>query len=297
MTNVRKAIWEGPAARVDRVLPALGLARSRTHAAQLIDAKAVRIGNRTAVKPSASVGTGVRVTVLARDEWVSRSAAKLVHALDVFAVRPEGLCLDVGASTGGFTQVLLSRGATDVIALDVGHDQLDPAIRGDSRVRVVEGCNARYLTAASLAEAAGTSDPPSLIVGDLSFISLTLVLPALANITEPEATALLLIKPQFEVGREQVHGGVVRDRSQHEAAIHRVRDGALQSGFSVCGLTASPIAGTHGNREYLVHLQRLDDRHSSPAAGSVQQNRREWNQTVSAVVWDDAASAADDHRS
>ena len=259
MTSVRKQTWDGPSQRVDTALAELGLARSRNHAASLVRYQRVRIGNKLAKKPSQTVPSGSVVTLLGGVDYVSRSAVKLVAALQRFAPRlkvADKLALDVGASTGGFTQVLLEAGAREVIALDVGHGQLDPLLRNDPRVRVVEGCNARYLDRETLTEVSGTDAPVDVVVGDVSFISLTKILPALAAISHPGTQCALLVKPQFEVGKETVHNGVVRSRKAHADALTKVIAAALTQGFYTIDITVSPIEGSYGNREFLIHLAR-----------------------------------------
>jgi 23S rRNA (cytidine1920-2'-O)/16S rRNA (cytidine1409-2'-O)-methyltransferase len=189
------------------------------------------------------------------ERWVGRGALKLEAALAAFAVPVAGrLALDVGASTGGFTQVLLEHGATRVIALDVGHDQLVPLLREDPRVVTVEGVNARFLDAPALAEASGVPDRPQVITADLSFISLRQVLPAIAAVAAAEADAVVLIKPQFEVGRGAVREGLVRDAKARATAVRDVLRSAEEVGFVVAGLVPSPVPGGAGNREALAHL-------------------------------------------
>lgn len=257
------AVWAGEAARLDRVLPELGLARSRSQAAELIAGGLVQVDDAPAAKAAQRIAPGVRLEVAGIDHYVSRAAHKLVAGLDAFGVNVRGLlALDVGASTGGFTQVLLERGAEAVIALDVGHGQLAETIREDPRVRVVEGCNARELTPSALAERSGVDEAPGLVVGDLSFISLGLVLPALVSVAAREAQFVLLIKPQFEVGRQGVSGGIVTDPELARTAVERVILAAQELGLDCCGLAASPIAGEHGNREVLACFAR--DQASDP---------------------------------
>lgn len=263
--------WAGDAERLDRALVELGLVRSRSRAAELIGAGTVDIDGTPASKPGARVRAGALLTVRGDDHYVSRGAHKLVAALDTFAIDPTGrLALDLGASTGGFTQVLLERGAREVLAVDVGHDQLAAEIRADDRVRVVEGCNARELDADMLARLTGVDERPSLVVADLSFISLTLILPAIARCTDDGAELALLIKPQFEVGR--VRDGVVTDPGLWADAIDRVLRSAAEHGLAYRALAPSPIAGSEGNREFLVFLTR------GPAA-----DPREWEGRVHEV--------------
>lgn len=252
----RERAWQGEPARLDRVLPELGLARSRSQAAELIAAGQVSVDGRVVAKAGARVDPGARVRAAGADHYVSRGARKLLEALDRFGVDPgDRLALDLGASTGGFTQVLLERGARLVLAIDVGHDQLAPGLRGDPRVRLVEGCNARELTRGGLAAATGAPGLPSVVVADLSFISLRLVLPAISRVASPDADVVLLIKPQFEVGRQGVREGIVGDPALHASAIRDVLGVAADWGLGAAGLAPSPIAGASGNREFLVHLR------------------------------------------
>lgn len=258
--DASSAVWQGSAERLDRVLPELGLVRSRSRAAELIASGEVRVDGRVATKAGARVAAGATIVVSGTDRYVSRGAHKLIAGLDGFGIAAaDRLALDLGASTGGFTQVLLERGAREVLAVDVGHDQLVPELREDPRVRVVEGCNARELTAAGLAADTGVAEAPMLVVADLSFISLTLILPAIARVAAPRAELILLIKPQFEVGRTGIREGIVVDPALRAEAIRTVLGSAAENGFAVRGLAPSPIAGSHGNREFLVHLSRGGD--------------------------------------
>ncbi len=242
--------------RLDAAVAERGLARSRTHAAQLITAGLVSVDGQPVVKASMRVGDDQQIAVAASDHYVSRAAHKLIAALDGFGVDVAGrTCLDLGASTGGFTQVLRERGAARVLAVDVGHGQLDPVIAADPGVTVVEGFNVRYMTVPSLAEAAGDSIRPEIVTGDLSFISLTLVLPAIAAVIGADAHVVLLVKPQFEVGRTGVREGLVTDAAARADAVAGVLWSAWDAGLGTAGVLASPIAGTHGNREFLVHLR------------------------------------------
>lgn len=274
-TEVREdgEVWEGAAERLDRVLPQLGLARSRSRAAELIAGGGVLLDGAPAAKAGVRVDPGSRITVVGSDHYVSRAAHKLIAGLDLFGVDPAGrVALDLGASTGGFTQVLLERGATAVQAIDVGHDQLVPELRADSRVRLVEGRNARELTPENLAADTGIPEAPSLVVADLSFISLTLVLPAIARCAASDADLVLLIKPQFEVGR--VRDGVVTDPVQWAEAIRTVLGAASEHGIVACGLAASPIAGGSGNREFLAHFARGE------RAGAETADPTEWEERI-----------------
>lgn len=256
--------------RLDAAVAARGLARSRTHAASLIAAGFVSVDGRVVVKASYSVTDDAQIAVAAHDHYVSRAAHKLIAALDGFGIAVAGrLALDLGASTGGFTQVLRERGARRVLAVDVGHEQLAEAVRADSGVVGVEGFNVRYMTPESLAEATGENAAPAVVVGDLSFISLELVLPAIAAVAAQNADVVLLIKPQFEVGRTGVRGGLVTDPATRADAVARVVWSAWDAGLSMRGILPSPILGTHGNAEFLVHM--------SPGS---QSNPSEWTQEI-----------------
>ncbi|MER7367399.1 TlyA family RNA methyltransferase [Nonomuraea wenchangensis] len=240
--------------RLDSELVRRGLARSREQAAQLIDAGRVTVGGQTARKPATQVETASAIVVAASPDdpdYVSRGAHKLLGALEAFpALAVEGRrCLDAGASTGGFTDVLLRRGVAHVLAVDVGYGQLAWSLRTDERVTVMERVNVRDLTPEMVGE------PPTLVVGDLSFISLRLVLPALAAVAAPRADFVMLVKPQFEVGKELVGaGGVVRDPALRAQAVRDAAAKALELGLSIRGVTASPLPGPSGNVEYLLWL-------------------------------------------
>lgn len=260
-------------ARLDAELVRRGLSRSRALAVLAIEEGRVSVDGRPALKPSIRVGADAVLAVDGDDRWVSRSAGKLDAALDAFRVDPAGrLALDVGASTGGFTQVLLERGARAVIALDVGHGQLATPIREDPRVHVVEGVNARELTPALLAETSGVAETPDLVVADLSFIPLGLVLPALVATTGLAAEYLLLVKPQFEVGRTGVREGVVTNRDARHDAVSGVLWGAWDLGLGTAGVISSPVVGTAGNQEYLVWL-----------SATVGGNPTEWGGAIDAL--------------
>ncbi len=240
--------------RIDLLLVERGLAESRTKAQALVMAGAVVVGEARVDKPGALVDPGLPIRLkedAAPRRWVSRGALKLEGALEAFPIDPRGrVCADLGASTGGFTDVLLQRGAARVYAVDVGYGQLHPRLRGDPRVVVRERENARALTAASLGERV------SLVVGDLSFISLRLVLPAVKAILAPGGEAVLLVKPQFEVGKGEVgKGGVVRDEAKRRAALEGIVAVAAALGFEVLGHAESPIEGPAGNREWLLALR------------------------------------------
>ncbi|MBG0816999.1 TlyA family RNA methyltransferase [Planomonospora sp. ID82291] len=255
-------------ARLDSELVRRKLARSREQAAQLIEAGRVTVGGRTAAKPATQVDTASAIVVTAAEEgpdYVSRGAHKLVGALAAFG--PKGLavrgrrCLDAGASTGGFTDVLLREGAAHVLAVDVGYGQLAWSLRTDERVTVMERVNVRDLTPEMVGEA------PTLVVGDLSFISLRLVLPALTACAAPEADFAMLVKPQFEVGRERVGaGGVVRDPALRAQAVRDVAEAARALGLAVRGVTASPLPGPSGNVEYVIWLGKGE---GAPPVGDI----------------------------
>ena len=241
--------------RLDAALAARGLARSRTHAATLIAEGRVSVDGKPVVKSSTLVADDSAIEVSGTDHYVSRAAHKLIAGLDAFGIDVRGrVALDMGASTGGFTQVLRERGADPVIAVDVGHGQLAASVSADPGVVSIEGFNVRYMTPASLAEASRVDVAPSIITGDLSFISLAHVLPAARAIAAPDADLVLLIKPQFEVGRTAVKGGLVTNPTLRADAVSTVLWTAWDHGLGTCGLIASPLAGTHGNREYVAHL-------------------------------------------
>ena len=240
--------------RLDTELVRRGLARSREQAADLVAAGRVEVRGTRASKPAAMVDPAdpVRVLAVPGDEFVSRGAHKLIGALDAFAVPVEGRrCLDAGASTGGFTEVLLRRGATAVAAVDVGYGQLAWTLRNDSRVTVLERTNVRAL----LPDAIG--GPVELTVADLSFISLRLVLPALAACTADGGDLVPMVKPQFEVGKDRVGpGGVVREPALRADAVIGVAAAAAELGLGVAGVVASPLPGPSGNVEFFLWLRR-----------------------------------------
>ncbi|MDA8229843.1 MAG: TlyA family RNA methyltransferase [Magnetospirillum sp.] len=236
--------------RVDQLLVERGLAESRARAQAMVMAGLVTAGGRRVDKAGAQLAEGTALEVKGQDHpWVSRGGLKLVEALDRFGLDVRGaVCVDVGASTGGFTDVLLSRGAAKVYAVDVGHGQLAWKLRQDGRVVVMERTNARYLTAAQVPE------PIDVVVCDASFIGLETVLPAALALARDGATLVALIKPQFEVGKGRVgKGGVVREPELHAEVCQRISDwlGALP-GWSVVGLCESPIKGPEGNKEFLI---------------------------------------------
>ncbi len=235
--------------RLDRLLLSRGLARSRSHARALVVAGAVRVDGVPVTKPSARVPDGAEVTA-ATDHYVSRAAHKLLGVLDQLQVRVGGRALDAGSSTGGFTQVLLERGCAPVYAVDVGTDQLVSSLRCDPRVVVREQTNLRDLTLAHLDDT-----PVDLVVADVSFISLTLLVEPLAAVIRPGGRMLLMVKPQFEVGRARLgSGGVVREPALHRKAVDTVLEVAGRQGWYAHAVTPSPLPGPAGNREFFVLL-------------------------------------------
>ena len=242
--------------RLDKLLVDRALVPSRERARALILAGKVVVGEHAVDKAGAQVAEDAPVRLKGEDiPYVSRGGLKLEKGLDHFAVDPAGrVAVDVGASTGGFTDCLLQRGATKVFAVDVGYGQLAWSLREDPRVVNLERTNIRELTTERLGER------PSLAVIDASFISLDKVLPPTLALLAPDAEVLALIKPQFEVGKGQVgKGGVVRDAEQHAAVVERIRTLAETLGCLVLGVTESPILGPKGNREFLIHLRRKDE--------------------------------------
>jgi 23S rRNA (cytidine1920-2'-O)/16S rRNA (cytidine1409-2'-O)-methyltransferase len=242
--------------RLDSLVVERGLAGSRERARALILAGQVAVDGQVVSKAGASVGAGSDVRLLQPDHpYVGRGGLKLAHALDAFGIDPRGWrALDVGASTGGFTDVMLQRGAATVLALDVGHGQLDWKLRTDPRVVVLERVNARTLTADQLPDRMRSFD---VITVDVSFISLRQVLPPLAPLLEPGGHLVLLVKPQFEAGRAEVgKGGIVKDPLVHARVVEEVADAASKLGLTRAGDTPSPIAGAEGNREFFLHLRR-----------------------------------------
>ena len=236
--------------RLDQMLVDRGLVESRARAQALVMAGKVYAGTRRLDKPGQTLPEDTALSVKGQEHpWVSRGGQKLAHALDAFALDVRGgTALDLGAATGGFTDVLLQNGAARVTAVDVGHGQLAWSLRQDDRVRVLERTNARHLTRAQVPEA------PDVIVCDASFIGLETLLPAALDLAAPGARLVALIKPQFEVGRERVgKGGVVRDPALHAEVCDRISAWlAARPGWSVLGVTQSPIKGPEGNVEFLI---------------------------------------------
>ena len=237
--------------RLDQLLVDRGLAPTRSRAQALVLAGKVRVGEGDAARHDIKAGDMVSLDapldVAAGREWVSRGAHKLIAALDAFAIDPAGMvAVDVGASTGGFTDVLLARGATRVYAIDVGYGQLADRLRSDPRVVSMERVNARTLTAATLPE------PADLAVIDVAFISLGLVLGPVRSVLREQGTIVALVKPQFEAGRADVPGGVVRDRGVHLRVLREAAETARRLGLGTRDVVASPIQGPEGNREFLA---------------------------------------------
>jgi len=237
--------------RADLYLVETGVFPSRAQAQAAIKAGGVRVNGRVIRKAAEKIEAGAEVEAKAAHPWVGRGGMKLDHALETFDIDVTGKsCLDLGASTGGFTDVLLSRGAERVYAVDVGHNQLHARLRADPRVVVMEGQDARELTAEQIGA-------PEVIVVDASFIPLATILPRTLDLVAPRALLVALIKPQFEVGRKHVgRGGIVRDTSARERAVSDVAAFLNAAGWEVEGLTESPITGGSGNRETLIWARK-----------------------------------------
>lgn len=262
--------------RIDSLLVEKSLARSRGHAADLIQAGRVFIGLKQVKKPAQAVELDAEIKVLPADEYVSRAGIKLAHALDKFRdLEVVGkTALDVGASTGGFTDVLLRRGADRVVAIDVGHDQMDENLKNNPRVFSIESLNAREVTLDLLERETGLTNLSfSIAVADLSFISLTLVIDQLSKLA-PNADFVFLIKPQFEVGKQSLSAsGIVSDHRLRSFAIKQVIDSCFESRLGVKGLEKSDLPGTHGNIEYLLWV-----------SGAEPVNRSKWNRVIDELV-------------
>jgi len=238
--------------RLDQLVTDKGLASSRERARALILAGQVVVDGSPVTKAGTAVDSAAQVELLAPDHpYVGRGGVKLAHALDTFQIAVHGReALDIGASTGGFTDVLLQRGATRVIALDVGHGQLDWTLRNDPRVVVIEHFNARHLTPEALP---GRVD---IVTIDVSFISLTQILPVIPALLRGDADVIALVKPQFEAGRAEVKKGIVRDPAIHSRVVEHVSSTAAEVGLTPMGSIPSPITGQKGNVEFLLHLRR-----------------------------------------
>lgn len=237
--------------RLDVALVERGLFDTREKAQRAIMAGQVLVDGQPATKAGQQASPDSDFSVTAREKYVGRGGYKIEAALDAFGVDPAGrVCVDIGSSTGGFTDCLLQRGAARVYAVDVGHGQLDWKLRQDPRVDVREGINARYLDPADFAP------PPNLAVSDVSFISLTLIFPAIFALLPPEADMVVLIKPQFELARGDVgRGGIVRDEEARLRAVEKIRKFINQAGRQWCGHITSPITGRDGNVEFLAHIK------------------------------------------
>lgn len=252
--------------RADQLLVARGLASSRTLARRLIEAGRVHSDGRAVARPADLLADDARLSIAPGDEdrYVSRGGLKLAGALEQTALDPTGLdCLDVGQSTGGFTDCLLQSGARHVLGIDVGHRQLHPRLQQDARVTAIEGINARAIDAAALGEAMPARGF-GLIVVDVSFISLTLVMPALGTLTAVDGHLLALVKPQFEVGRDALDGrGIVRSAELFEGVRDKVTACARQCGWIPLHWLESPIRGGDGNTEFFIHAARETVRHGT----------------------------------
>lgn len=239
--------------RLDKIMVARGLAASRERAHALILAGEVWVNDLPAPKPGMQLLPDARIRLAGEElPWVSRGALKLLHALEQWSIRPDGwVCLDVGASTGGFTEVLLTHGAARVYAVDVGYGQLAWKLQQDPRVVSIERSNIRHLEPERIPE------PVDFLTMDVSFISLTVALPPALSFLRAGGSGVVLIKPQFEVGRGEVgKGGVVRDPLQHEAAVEKIRLLTQTLGLEARGVLPSPITGPKGNREFLFHFAK-----------------------------------------
>ena len=237
--------------RLDQLVTERGLAPSRERARALILGGHVTVSGETVTKAGAQVDDSAEVVLVAPDHpYVGRGGLKLAHALDTFHIEVSGReALDIGASTGGFTDVLLRRGATRVVALDVGHGQFDWTLRNDPRVVVIERFNARHL---ALADIPGQVD---VVAIDVSFISLRQILPVIPPLLRPGADVVALVKPQFEAGRAEVRKGVIRDEAVHQRVVEEIAAAAAGVGLTPMGSTSSPITGQKGNVEFLLHLR------------------------------------------
>ena len=251
MEDIQKAAEEGRI-RIDQLIVKRGLARSRERARELIRRGCVSIGGKTVMKPGETVSVESEIVLQgAEDDFVSRGGWKLQGAFEAFGLNVEGMdCLDAGASTGGFTDVLLRHGARKVFAVDVGTDQLDPKLKEDDRVISLENTNIRTMDPSLI-------EPCGFFCADLSFISLTLVLEPIGHLVKENALGVVLVKPQFEAGREYIgKGGIVKDPKVHIRVLEKVIRAAEEAGFVPKGLKGSPIRGGDGNIEYLLLLEK-----------------------------------------
>jgi 23S rRNA (cytidine1920-2'-O)/16S rRNA (cytidine1409-2'-O)-methyltransferase len=240
-----------PKVRLDQLVVERGLASSRERARAMILAAQVSVDGHVLTKAGVQIERGADVALVTPDHpYVGRGGLKLSHALDAFGIAVEGRdALDIGASTGGFTDVLLQRGAARVVALDVGHGQLDWKLRNDPRVLTIEHFNARHLTLADL------PGPVDIITIDVSFISLRQILPVVPSLLRPDADVVALVKPQFEAGRIEVRKGVVREENIRTRVLDEIRAAAAAVGLTPAAVTLSPITGQKGNVEFLLHLR------------------------------------------
>ena len=237
--------------RLDQLVLDRGLAPSRERARALILAGHVLVAGRPVTKAGTAIDAEAQIDLVAPDHpYVGRGGLKLAHALDTFHIPVAGRdCLDIGASTGGFTDVMLQRGATRVVALDVGHGQIDWTLRNDPRVLVIEGFNARHLTPADI------PGPVDVVTIDVSFISLRQIFPVVPPLLRPGADVVALVKPQFEAGRGEVGKGIIHDTAIHARVLDEVSAAAAGVGLTPVGSTPSPITGQKGNVEFLLHLR------------------------------------------
>lgn len=260
--------------RFDAELAARGLARSRSHAATVIAEGLARINGQVVLKASTKVTVDDELSVDRLDHYVSRAAHKLLAGLEAFEISVLGKkCLDVGASTGGFTQVLLEHGAKEIVALDVGHNQISPRLRSDPAVVVLEGINAKSLTERNLEALVGKAFVADIVVADVSFISLTHLMEPLKACAHQDADFVLLVKPQFEVGRTGIKEGIVTQPELREDAINKVLWSAFDHGLLCCGIIPSPVLGGAGNREYVLWFR---------ADGG--KNPEEWSQHIHSLT-------------
>lgn len=277
--------------RIDSELVRRNLAPSRTAAARLIEQGRVKLDGVIVEKPARQVNPAQAIVIVGDEEphYVSRGAYKLIGALDYLGASGPQIhgvrALDAGASTGGFTDVLLRRGAAHVVAVDVGYGDLAMSLRNDTRVTVLEKTNIRYLDPQSVAPA------PQLVVGDLSFISLTLLIAPLVVATAPTAEFLLMVKPQFEVGKDNVGaGGVVRDPKLHFAAVEKVALNARESGLEILDVAPSPLPGQKGNVEYFLFMRKpagAQRHHRTPIVDSASLEQAIWTAIESGPLFDE----------
>lgn len=255
--------------RIDLALVARGYFDSRARAREAIAAGLVRVDGKVVRKPADTVPRSAKIEAEAPHPWVSRAGLKLVGGLDAFGVDPKGAtCLDLGASTGGFTQVLMSRGAALIYAVDVGHGQLHASLKGSQRVRSMEGTDARDLTDEHF------EARPSIVVSDVSFISLRLVLPHALQFCTDDAQLVALVKPQFEAGRDFVQKGLVRDPETHARVCAETQALVESLGWCVQGIIPSPIEGGDGNKEFLLGAKRIGAPHISGAINAAPVERQ-----------------------